>query len=417
MKKLCIVLLGLLAFMPILVNAKDLKEYEYEDASLKFTIDKDYWLEDEFKTNPTLLDKKWKSKCGIVTTSVIDAYNELSEEFPSSVSRKDINYLTVFSDDSDETLKSFIDNFTENMDIDITDYNYVEYNVKFLHFYGTQTKDDIEMYGEYYFTINNGYFFSIQYLSNKTDSLICDYTIDQIAKSMYSTIKNDNTEYNELNALTIIIDLILTIIGYMIYPFIRIKIMKHEYTKKQAKKMIIWNSIIVGLIFAIITYSLYGSNTTTNVINFAPALFYYYINYAVWVSKLGDDNSKTEEKGKEKTKKDKGTNTSINTFTCDNCGASVSKDAVKCPKCGCSFEEEKSDSIEQLVCDKCGNLVSSSAKRCPKCGEVFEEDNELEEESKTISGKQKVDKSESTMDRKYSDLKTIRQRNNNKRRI
>jgi len=103
------------------------------------------------------------------------------------------------------------------------------------------------------------------------------------------------------------------------------------------------------------------------------------------------------------------------TFTCDNCGTEVDKDATECPNCGCTFiddNENIEDNEEQFVCDNCGELVNISATKCPNCGELFEDDSEKESKGNTKNkenSKKKNDKeSKSDIDQKYSDLNKLK---------
>ncbi len=85
----------------------------------------------------------------------------------------------------------------------------------------------------------------------------------------------------EISLSNVLISIAITAAAYMIYPWIMVVICKKRYTKEEAKKMALWNSIIVGGIFLVVTTALYG----VNVWNAMPAFLYYYINSSVWVSK------------------------------------------------------------------------------------------------------------------------------------
>lgn len=77
-----------------------------------------------------------------------------------------------------------------------------------------------------------------------------------------------------LNNKYIILNVIITVIGYMFYPLTCI-LSKEKYTKKQIKKISIINSLVVGIIFAIIR-----SFTTNNLtISVSVAVLYGYISY------------------------------------------------------------------------------------------------------------------------------------------
>lgn len=415
MKKIYLLIFTFLILLPICVNAKNLEEYEYDKAFIKFNIDKEFWQESEFKTNPTLLDKKWTSNCGIIMTSAADVYNEMPDEYKKSLTREETNYNNIFYDESEDLLNWVIDSFSENIDIDLTDSEYVNYDVKFIHFYGTVTKDDIEMFGEYYITFNNGYIFSIQYLSNRTDSLTCDYSVDDMAKSVVSTKAPKVSSYDELNPTNIVINLLLTIVAYMIYPFFRIIIMKHKYTEKELKKMILWNSIIVGGIFLILTSVANTMSGSSTLWSAGPAFLYYCINSAIWVPKFKSKEDNSSVSKKESTKTDNENNQSdirINIQRPKEYKDFLDRN-VKREGTGTTLKDlKKNNEGEHFVCDNCGNLVNASATKCPNCGELFEDNSETKNKDDTNNkenSKKKNDKeSKSDIDQKYSDLNKLK---------
>ena len=258
---------------------------------------------------------------------------------------------------------------------------------------------------------------------------------------------------------TLLVGLLLTAICYMIYPFIRVCIMKKQYDKKQAKKMALWNSIIVGMIFCI-ALAITNYNATWNA---GPAVLYYLINQSIWVSKKkknenqnnkekkntficgecgatcyeGDKYCKKckaifDEEKKEDSKKEE-------LFKCDNCGAMAKMSDTKCPNCGLDFVED--DEEDEYECYYCGAPVEASATKCPNCGKKFVETNEKSNNAKTQNEKEKIknkneelfrcdncgaivketakkcpncgekfedDEIESDMDQKYSDLKKLK---------
>lgn len=91
----------------------------------------------------------------------------------------------------------------------------------------------------------------------------------------------------------IILDLIITAISYLIIPFILFKRKKEGYNEKEKRKILIFNSVIVALIFIIIRILL---NFEQPIVSFAPALLYYYINKKIWIK----TNYKSEKIKKEK---------------------------------------------------------------------------------------------------------------------
>ena len=81
---------------------------------------------------------------------------------------------------------------------------------------------------------------------------------------------------------SIVLDIIITAVAYLLTPFILFYRNKKEYNEQKKKKIILFNSIVVALIFIIIRIIL---NFEQPVISFAPALLYYYINKAIWLKK------------------------------------------------------------------------------------------------------------------------------------
>ncbi len=92
----------------------------------------------------------------------------------------------------------------------------------------------------------------------------------------------------------ILIGVIITGMSYMIVPLIFLAVNLGKFEKKNARKIAIWNSIIVGLIFCICTIIFNDSRTTWNV---TPAFLYYFINCAVLGKKPFQKKEATCKKG------------------------------------------------------------------------------------------------------------------------
>lgn len=86
----------------------------------------------------------------------------------------------------------------------------------------------------------------------------------------------------------IFLSLLLTVVSYMAFPMIKLMINHGRFEKKRAKKIALWNSIIVGAIFCVLTFALSEPGGTAW--NAAPAFFYYLINCVV----LTDKNAEAE---------------------------------------------------------------------------------------------------------------------------
>lgn len=161
-------------------------------------------------------------------------------------------------------------------------------------------------------------------------------------------------------SIKILIGLLLTIFFYEVYPFVRVIIMKKNYDEKQVKKMSLWNSIIVGLLFAIVSFII-DENAPMNL---APAVLYYFVNKLVWVNK---GNKDVLEKPKKKENKQ------IEEDVDEDVSSAIIKDNKK-------QEKTKKENFT-FICSECGAIVKYSDKKCPKCGERFDE---VEETSSSI---------------------------------
>ena len=69
--------------------------------------------------------------------------------------------------------------------------------------------------------------------------------------------------------------LIATAISYMAFPLIRLLINGGRFDRKSANRIALWNSVIVGVIFFVITAETLPTGRTWNA---APAFLYYAIN-------------------------------------------------------------------------------------------------------------------------------------------
>jgi hypothetical protein len=83
----------------------------------------------------------------------------------------------------------------------------------------------------------------------------------------------------------LLLGLFLTALTYMAFPFIymMINIGKNEgrFEKKRAKKIALWNSIIVGAIFFVLNVISENNSTWSPL----PAMLYYWINCAILTDK------------------------------------------------------------------------------------------------------------------------------------
>ena len=386
-------IIAVLLLFPITCYAQE--TINYNDAKIKFNIDETKWKEESLSKERTYIDKKWTNECGTIMTGSFDIYNELSDEELEGVSREYFNYENLLKNDNDAT--SLLEGFKNTYSVN--NWSYKNYKMKFIEFSGTTQQSGIDIDYDIYITINNGYGFMIQYM--RTDAVnkgTCENPISEIVASADSTISVKKMEEENMDdsslIISLIIGLVLTFICYEAYPFIRVVLMKKEYNEQEAKKMALWNSIIVGFIFLVLTVST-NENATWSA---GPAFLYYWINKSLWIKKKPKNNSsrkKEEQKQEEIQEEPVNDSGDEEGYTCDNCGADVKESDTVCPKCGASFvdedvedeEEDKVDTKEDdnytSVCSNCGAKVKDSDKKCPKCGEKFEDEEEPPKKEKS----------------------------------
>ena len=159
--------------------------------------------------------------------------------------------------------------------------------------------------------------------------------------------------------MDLFISLILTVISYMAFPLIRLWMNHGKFEKKRAKKIALWNSIVVGAFFCILTVS--GDSGSTW--NAAPAFLYYWINCAI----LTDKNASTENKSvtsKENnpvvTRSPQISNIGETPKTYGTYNISGTDVALK--------KEPTKEQLQIQFCRKCGSKLLDGAMFCNKCG-------------------------------------------------
>ena len=351
-------------FYPVTCFAQQIT---YNDAKISFSIDESAWTETSLTKERTYIDRKWTSDCGTIMTGTYDIYNEFSEDELEGVHRKYFNYKNLFNDNT--FALSLLEEYKNTYSVD--NWSFKNFNMKFINFSGSMQQSGINIDYDMYMTINNGYAFMIQYMkSDIVNKGSCSNPISSIVESAKSTIEVEKMEDNMSDSeliYTLIIGLALTFLCYEAYPFVRVVLMKKKYNEEEAKKMALWNSVVVGFIFLVLTVST-NENATWSA---GPAFLYYWINRNLWVNKKGKSNPK-KEKLEDKVEQIEEPEEEM--FECDNCGALVKDSDVECPNCGASFTEDEEE--EMFKCDNCGAMVPESATECPNCGELFEEETE-----------------------------------------
>ena len=77
----------------------------------------------------------------------------------------------------------------------------------------------------------------------------------------------------------------------MAFPLIMLYANHGKFLKKRAKKIALWNSIVVGAFFCILTIFIDSASTTWNA---APAALYYWINRSILIDRTANHDNKTE---------------------------------------------------------------------------------------------------------------------------
>jgi hypothetical protein len=95
----------------------------------------------------------------------------------------------------------------------------------------------------------------------------------------------------EMSLFDFILNFVLTIIGYMGFPFYKFYFSKENYDLEFKKKIIFWNSVFAALLFILLRLFFFGYNNTT--INFVPAFFYYILNSILYTRKKDNDIENT----------------------------------------------------------------------------------------------------------------------------
>ena len=88
-----------------------------------------------------------------------------------------------------------------------------------------------------------------------------------------------------------LLGLLLTAVFYMGFPLIRLYCNHGKFEKKKARSIALWNSVVVGAVFLLLTY-LGGSSSWS----YGPAFLYYLINRAILTKKESFINTKIREK-------------------------------------------------------------------------------------------------------------------------
>ena len=115
--------------------------------------------------------------------------------------------------------------------------------------------------------------------------------------------------------INLVCSIALTAVAYMFYPLVRLLIHKGKFGKKHAKRIALWNSIVLGAFFCIATSAISDNSTAWNAM---PAILYYWINYSILIDRTNATIS-MDAPGKKK---------------CPNCKSELTDDSEYCRYCG-----------------------------------------------------------------------------------
>ena len=148
--------------------------------------------------------------------------------------------------------------------------------------------------------------------------------------------------------------LLLTAMVYMAFPLIKFAIKGAKFEKSVSHKIALWNSIIVGLFFCILSAVTESISTW----NAAPAVFYYWINRAIITDKTSNITDITENKAVESTV------VQVEQYSFND------TDSVDLLNQCNNYSKNEISRYSINFCRKCGNkIIISGSRFCSKCGE------------------------------------------------
>ena len=152
----------------------------------------------------------------------------------------------------------------------------------------------------------------------------------------------------EIDFISIAIRIIITWACYMLIPLILKNLLHKNYNEKQALKLSIINSIVVGLLFFVVESFI----TKNQKINILPAFFWGFINYNML---------KPSKKTLQKMKRDEKKN--LQDFIKEN----IESQNQYSNSTNFNTNDENNDS-NKLFCKHCGKKHDTEAKYCEYCG-------------------------------------------------
>ena len=163
-----------------------------------------------------------------------------------------------------------------------------------------------------------------------------------------------------MNWPSVILGLLLTVAAYLAFPLIKLYTNGERFEKEEARKIALWNSIICGVIFLVLSIA----SENVSAWNATPAIVYYFVNYAILAKKdstetgRDDGSHKIEVKESLVPERDRSIS-AVESKIRDNINVAENEPVL-----------QSSPSTEKvLFCRKCGTRLLDQSRFCHKCGE------------------------------------------------
>lgn len=138
----------------------------------------------------------------------------------------------------------------------------------------------------------------------------------------------------------------------MAFPLIMLYANHGKFLKKRAKKIALWNSVVVGVLFCFLT--VFTDSTSTW--NAAPAALYYWINRSILIDRTANDDNKTE------------TAQDVSNHSMPVTSVSPISNGNKIINNNNNCDAYNSETAEIQFCRICGSKLPKDANFCSKCG-------------------------------------------------